>query len=163
VPYFQWFISSRWVFSGMLRRVVWYKFTDVSEVLFCLHHQGVYQTTLCNIPEDIHLHTRRRENLESRRFICYLYTIILSYILVRKLEYMLAQFSMYLFVDQCAYRLVPTSWNKTKYLFITGNLTQTAKLQMILHKWTFCSNELWSILSRALPVLWGPPPPPPGR
>jgi hypothetical protein len=26
---------------------------------------SVYQTTLCNIPEDNHLHVRRRENLKS--------------------------------------------------------------------------------------------------
>jgi hypothetical protein len=26
-----------------------------------------YQTTRCNIPEDSHLHTRRRENLKSHK------------------------------------------------------------------------------------------------
>jgi hypothetical protein len=56
------------------------KFTDVSEV----HHPGFltmkvvtkssvnfYQTTRRNIPEDNHLHTRRRENLKSQ-FYCIL-------------------------------------------------------------------------------------------
>jgi hypothetical protein len=64
----------------MLRRVIWYKFTDVSEVLaasiiiaLMKEAEGisetlvnVYQTTWCNIPEDSHLHTRRRRNLKSQ-------------------------------------------------------------------------------------------------
>jgi hypothetical protein len=74
--------------SGMLRRVVWWKFTDISEVLsasifraisiiralIALQMEAVstsetsvnfYQTTRRNIPEDSHLHTRRCENLKS--------------------------------------------------------------------------------------------------
>jgi hypothetical protein len=66
----------------MLRRVVWYKFTDVSVVLaasiiramIALIMEAVstsetsvnfYHTTRHNNPEDSHLHTRRRENLKS--------------------------------------------------------------------------------------------------
>jgi hypothetical protein len=69
--------------SGMLRSVVWQKFIDVSEVLAASIIRAktlmmetartsetsvnVYQTTRCNIPEDSHLHTRRRENLKSHQ------------------------------------------------------------------------------------------------
>jgi hypothetical protein len=70
----------------MLRRVVWQKFTVVSEVLaafiirlmIALMMGGVstsetsanfYQTTRRSIPEDSHLHTRRRENLKSHDII----------------------------------------------------------------------------------------------
>jgi hypothetical protein len=62
----------------MLRRVVWWKFTDFSEVLTVSIRAltmdaastfetsvNFYQTTWRNIPEDSHLHTRRRENLKS--------------------------------------------------------------------------------------------------
>jgi hypothetical protein len=58
--------------SGMLRHIIWYKFTYVSEVLACcLHRQGVlmmeaesisemsvnfYKTTRRNIPEDSYHH-----------------------------------------------------------------------------------------------------------
>jgi hypothetical protein len=62
----------------MLRRVVWSKFTGVSEVLAVSiiradYEAGstsetsvnFYQTTRRNIPEDRHLHTRRRGNLKS--------------------------------------------------------------------------------------------------
>jgi hypothetical protein len=58
----------------MLHRVVWYKFTEVSEVLATYRmieaaissetSVNLYQTTRCNIPEDSHLHTCRRENLK---------------------------------------------------------------------------------------------------
>jgi hypothetical protein len=34
-----------------------------------------YQTTRRNIPEDIHLHTRRRENLKSQRTFNFKYKI----------------------------------------------------------------------------------------
>jgi hypothetical protein len=61
----------------MLWRVVW-KFTDVSEVLTasiiramtieaassCETSVNFYQTTQRNIPEDNHLHTRRRKDLK---------------------------------------------------------------------------------------------------
>jgi hypothetical protein len=65
----------------MLRRVVWQKFTDVSEVLTASIIRAIartmevvntsetsvkfYQTTRRDIPEGSHLHTRRRENLKS--------------------------------------------------------------------------------------------------
>jgi hypothetical protein len=54
----------------MLCRVVWYTFTDVSEVLTACTIRAmplvnVYQNTGNNIPEDSHLHTRRRQNLKS--------------------------------------------------------------------------------------------------
>jgi hypothetical protein len=59
----------------MLRRVVWKKFTDVSEVLVASNRPDdevaetfetsvyVLQTTWHNFVEDGHLHTRHRENL----------------------------------------------------------------------------------------------------
>jgi hypothetical protein len=62
----------------MLRRVVWWTLTDVTEVLSSIialmmdavsifeMSINIYQTTRCNIPEDSCLHTRRRENLKSR-------------------------------------------------------------------------------------------------
>jgi hypothetical protein len=72
---------SRWLSSGMLRRVVWQKFSEVSDVLpastirvIALMMEAVstsitsvnfYETVRRNIPEDSHLHTRRRENLKS--------------------------------------------------------------------------------------------------
>jgi hypothetical protein len=63
----------------MLRRAVWWKFTDVSEMLAASIIRAlmaeavstsetsfsIYQTTRRNIPEDTHLHTRSRENLKS--------------------------------------------------------------------------------------------------
>jgi hypothetical protein len=64
----------------MLRRVVWYKLTEISEVLtasiVALMMETVstsgasvsfYQTTRRNIPEDSNLHTRRREDLKSHK------------------------------------------------------------------------------------------------
>jgi hypothetical protein len=65
----------------MLHRVVWKKFTDVSEMLVASIIRKMmeatstsetsvnfYQTIRRNIPEDSHLHTRRRENLKSHLF-----------------------------------------------------------------------------------------------
>jgi hypothetical protein len=64
----------------MLLRVVWCKFTEVSEVLAAFIIRAIalieaerisemsvnfYQTTRHNIPEDSHLHTHRREKLKS--------------------------------------------------------------------------------------------------
>jgi hypothetical protein len=51
----------------------------------CLHHQGVrpetlvklYQTTRCYDPEDISLHTHRRENLKSY-LVCLLFAALAS-------------------------------------------------------------------------------------
>jgi hypothetical protein len=74
-----------------MRRVVWQKFTDVSDmlaasiigaintifVLIALMMEAAstfetsvnfYQTTRFNNPEDRHLHARRRENLKSYCF-----------------------------------------------------------------------------------------------
>jgi hypothetical protein len=63
--------------SWFLRRVVWWKFTDVSEVIAASiialmmkaantseKSVNFYQTTRLNNTEDSHLHTRRRENLK---------------------------------------------------------------------------------------------------
>jgi hypothetical protein len=68
----------------MLRPVVWLKFTDVSEVLPAAIFRAMittalmmeaastsetsvnfYQSKRHNIPQDSHLHARRRENLKS--------------------------------------------------------------------------------------------------
>jgi hypothetical protein len=63
----------------MLRLVVWYKFSDVSEVpaasiirvITMLHRPddgtlvNFYQSTRRNIPEDSYLHTRHRESPNS--------------------------------------------------------------------------------------------------
>jgi hypothetical protein len=68
----------------MLRRVVWYKFANVSEVLFASIIKArslislimeslstsetsvnFYETTRRNIPEDRHFHALRRENPKS--------------------------------------------------------------------------------------------------
>jgi hypothetical protein len=62
----------------MLRRSVWQRFTDVSEVLtasiIALTMEAAstsdtsvnfYKTERRNIPEDSNLHNRRRENLKS--------------------------------------------------------------------------------------------------
>jgi hypothetical protein len=55
--------ASTQMYSGMLHRVVWQKFTDVSEVLPALMIEAAstsetsvnfYQTTRRNIPEDSH-------------------------------------------------------------------------------------------------------------
>jgi hypothetical protein len=75
-------LSLRLLSSGLLRRVVWYKFTGVSEVLLASIIRAMialmmaavtsetpvnfYQTARRNNPEDSHLHTRRRENLKSQ-------------------------------------------------------------------------------------------------
>jgi hypothetical protein len=66
----------------MLRRVIWHILTDVSEVLTASNIKAmmeavstsetsvnIYQTTRRIIPEDKHLHTRRRENLKSHQKI----------------------------------------------------------------------------------------------
>jgi hypothetical protein len=78
--------------SGFLRHVVWYKFTDVSEVLAATIRVmammmesastfqtsvDFYQTTWRNKPEDSHFHARRRENLKSQlNFFTYRITFI---------------------------------------------------------------------------------------
>jgi hypothetical protein len=63
----------------MLRRVVWWKLTDVEEVLIAsiirammMEAVGIsetsvnfYESTWRNIPEDSHIHIRHRENLKS--------------------------------------------------------------------------------------------------
>jgi hypothetical protein len=54
---------------GLSRRVVWYKYTDVSDVPAASIIGvmiKVYQTTRRNISEDSHLHNRHRENLKAR-------------------------------------------------------------------------------------------------
>jgi hypothetical protein len=57
----------------IMRRIVWQKLTDVSEVLAALMTETVstfespvnfYHTTRSNIPEDGQLHTRRRQNMK---------------------------------------------------------------------------------------------------
>jgi hypothetical protein len=59
----------------MLGRVVWQTFTDVSEMLATSVIRAARtsetsvnfdQTSRRNIPEDSHLHNRRRENLKSQ-------------------------------------------------------------------------------------------------
>jgi hypothetical protein len=71
----------------MLRRVVWQKFTYISEELaaFIIRAMMIeaastseapvnfYQTTRCNIPEDSYIHTCRRENLKSHKAVSFLY------------------------------------------------------------------------------------------
>jgi hypothetical protein len=67
----------KWLSSGVLRRVVWYKLTNVSDVftasIITLMMEAVstsemsvnfYHTKLRNIPEDSHIHTHRRQNLK---------------------------------------------------------------------------------------------------
>jgi hypothetical protein len=49
---------------GMLRRVVWLKFTDVSEVLAA---SIIRAMTHRNNPEQSHLHARCRENLKPHK------------------------------------------------------------------------------------------------
>jgi hypothetical protein len=64
----------------MTRQAVWWKFADVLEMLTASIIRAVvheirtsetsvyfYRPTRRNIPEDSHLHTRRRENLKSQR------------------------------------------------------------------------------------------------
>jgi hypothetical protein len=71
----------------LLRRVVWQKFTNVSEVLaaFIIRAKmrglmmeaastsetsvNFYETTRCNNSEDSHLHIRRHENLKSHNYL----------------------------------------------------------------------------------------------
>jgi hypothetical protein len=52
----------RWLSSGLLRRVLWWKLNDVSEVLAT---SIIRSLSLLN-PEGSHFHTPRRENLKSR-------------------------------------------------------------------------------------------------
>jgi hypothetical protein len=63
----------------LLRRGVWNKFTDASEVLSAIialtmeaastfeTSVNLYQTTPRNNPEDSHLHNRHRKNLKPRQ------------------------------------------------------------------------------------------------
>jgi hypothetical protein len=51
--------SWRWLSSGLLRRVVWQKFSGVSEVTL-----ASIIREMSNNPEDSHLHTRHSENLK---------------------------------------------------------------------------------------------------
>jgi hypothetical protein len=71
------------VSSGLLRRVAWQKFTDVSEVLAASiiramtvstseTSENFYHTTRRNFPEDNRLHIRRRENLKSHKAFNYM-------------------------------------------------------------------------------------------
>jgi hypothetical protein len=64
------------VSSGVLRCVVWYKFTNVSEVLIALMMEAAstsemsvnfYQATWHINPEDSHVRTHRHENLKSHQ------------------------------------------------------------------------------------------------
>jgi hypothetical protein len=64
----------RWLSCGLLRLVVWWKFTYVSEAMIRLDDGGskhlwnvgklLPDCTAQQQPEDSHLHTRRRENLK---------------------------------------------------------------------------------------------------
>jgi cell division protein FtsL len=76
----------------MLRRVVWQKLTDISEVRIALVVEAVntsetsvnfYHTTRRTIPGNNHLHTRLRENLKSHRLFSCLYIMILLCILMK--------------------------------------------------------------------------------
>jgi hypothetical protein len=60
----------RWLSSGLLHHVVWYKFTNVSEVLAASETSvNFYQTIWHNSPEDSHLHSHYCENLKSHWLI----------------------------------------------------------------------------------------------
>jgi hypothetical protein len=74
--------NRRWLSSGLLRRVVSYKITEVSEMLAAFIIRDalmtevaimsetsviLYQTTRRNNPEDSHLRTCRRKNLKSHK------------------------------------------------------------------------------------------------
>jgi hypothetical protein len=56
----------RWLSSGLLRRVVWYQFADISVVLAAAII--ALMTIRHNNPEHSHLHTRRQDNLKSNQF-----------------------------------------------------------------------------------------------
>jgi hypothetical protein len=65
----------RWLLSGMLCHVVWYKLTDVSEVLTASIIRvfssemplNFYQTAWCNIPDDCHLCICCHKNLNPNQ------------------------------------------------------------------------------------------------
>jgi hypothetical protein len=59
-----------------LLRSDWWKLINVSEVLTAEISGNFDQSALLNIPEDGHLHTRRRENLKSQGAITYLFFIL---------------------------------------------------------------------------------------
>jgi hypothetical protein len=72
----------RWLSSGLLRLVVWWKVTNVSAVLTASiirvmmkatstseTLENFYQPTRRYKPEDRHFYTRRRKNLISRRWL----------------------------------------------------------------------------------------------
>jgi hypothetical protein len=80
-------LFTRWFSSGLLRRVVWKKSTDVSEVLATVTialiieaantyetSADFYRTARRSKPEDSHLHSRRREDLKSQSFTSFLST-----------------------------------------------------------------------------------------
>jgi hypothetical protein len=52
---------------GILKPVVWYKFTNVSDVLTASIIRAIsfYQATQCNIPEVSHVYTPRLDNVKS--------------------------------------------------------------------------------------------------
>jgi hypothetical protein len=65
--------ARRWLSSGLLRRVVWWNFTDVSEVLAVSFIRATsvnfYQTTKCNNPKDSYHNARRCENWNIIAFL----------------------------------------------------------------------------------------------
>jgi hypothetical protein len=62
------FIFCGWLSSALYCLVVWYKFTDVSDILAASITRGddvnFYEVTRRYNPEENRLHTHRRENLK---------------------------------------------------------------------------------------------------
>jgi hypothetical protein len=91
----------------LLRRAVWKKFTDVSEVLAASNIRAMstiialtreaasasatlvnfYQNTRCNNPEYSQLHTRRRENLKSPE-VTYVVSAVIYSVVIQILKQM---------------------------------------------------------------------------
>jgi hypothetical protein len=64
----------------MLSRVVWQKFTDVTELVTATKTSvNFHRTTRHNITEDNHLNTRRRENLKFQLLNISYLTLWLAY------------------------------------------------------------------------------------
>jgi hypothetical protein len=65
-------VNWRWLSSGLLCHVVWYKCTNISEVLAASETSvNFYQTTWHNNAEDNHPHTHHHENLKSHKKVCF--------------------------------------------------------------------------------------------
>jgi hypothetical protein len=101
---------------------------------------SVYQTTQCNIPEDSHLHTRRRENLRSHIILVVHQSRHESYLDSAQSHLDTVHIFTPLFPKHSFTNSLPSKRRSPKWSFAWGFLTGTLHFffSSVRTKWTNC-------------------------